>query len=160
MTDADLAKASAGIRAPKVTTLQAGESVFRFASTKNMKTGASIPSDQWALGSWWLPEASYRQIIQNYQSGKLSLGTVGRAAAAVQPSWSNMDVSIKARVVEDIDVYIGKGKTQYRDELPNGMFVTLEGWPDIDQIYIPSDCRGAALFVVRNKIITTDDFGW
>jgi hypothetical protein len=31
----------------------------------------------------------------------------------------------------------------YRDELPNGMFVTLSGWPDIDRIYIPN-MRGAA----------------
>lgn len=48
----------------------------------------------------------------------------------------------------------------YRELLPNGVVVTLQGWPDIDQIDIPG-MRGAAfgaLEIVRQKIITTDRF--
>lgn len=162
LTRAEFDRASRGMRNPQIVLLHAGDELFRFASTKNVQTGASIPSDQWARGAWWFQEHDYRTIIDRYQAGKLGLGTVGRMAGAVQPSWSNMDVSIKARLLDDINVYVGKGSTQYRDELPNGMVVTLAGWPDIDQVYIPG-MRGPALTalqIVRQKIITTDSFGF
>ncbi len=158
----ELSRAKQGIRRPKVVTLKAGEALFRFASTKNMNTGASIPSHQWARGAWWIPEPCYRRVIDNYTQDGLALGTVARGAAAVQPSWSKMDVSIKAYLIHDMNVYIGKGSTQFRDALPNGMFFTSRGWSDIDQIYIPN-MRGASfknLKVVRKKIITTDNFGF
>jgi hypothetical protein len=158
----EFSRASMGMRKPVVTMLAGGEPLFRFASTVNLPTKVSIPSDQWARGAWWFQEADYRKILQRYQAGKLALGTVARSAGAVQPSWSNMDVSIKARLLDDMYVYIGKGSTQYRDELPNGMYMTLSGWPDIDQIYIPN-MRGPAfhnLSIVRKKIITTDNWGF
>jgi hypothetical protein len=161
-TRLELARAMQGMRNPTVTTLHAGDSLYRFASTKNTQTGADIPSDQWARGAWWFQEADYRLILQRYHAGRLGLGTVGRIAGAVQPSWSLMDVSIKARLLEDLKVYVGKGSTQYRDELPNGMYITQTGWPDITQVYIPG-IRGAAfnaLHIVRKKIITTDSFGF
>jgi hypothetical protein len=161
-TRLELARAAQGLRRPAVGTLHAGDVLFRFASSKNPQTGAVIPSDQWSRGSWWFQEADYRRILQRYQSGRLGLGTVARGSGAVQPSWSLMDVSIKARLLADIKVYIGKGSTQYRDELPNGMYVTQTGWPDIDQVYIPG-IRGPAfhvLQIIRQKIITTDSFGF
>jgi hypothetical protein len=162
MSKLEYARAAAGIRNPTVVTLSAGDTIFRFASTRNPQTGADIPSDQWARGAWWFREADYRTIVQRYQAGKLGFGTVARMAGAVQPSWSLMDVSIKARLLDDIKVYTGKGSTQYRDELPNGMYVTQTGWPDIDQLYIPG-MRGPAfqvLHVIRKKVITTDSFGF
>ncbi len=73
-----------------------------------------------------------------------------------------MDISIKARLRFDTKVYVGKGTTQYRDVLPNGMVMTLSGWPDIVQVYIP-DIRGEAfktLAIVRQKRITSDSFGF
>jgi hypothetical protein len=155
-------RAILGMRHPEVVLLPAGSALFRFASTRNVKSGASIPSHEWARGPWWFLEADYRKVIERYQAGALGLGTVARAAAAVQPSWSAMDVSIKARLRFDTNVYLGKGKTQHRDPLPNGMFVTLSGWPDIDQVYIPN-LRGAAfaaLEIVRQKVVTTDGFGF
>lgn len=158
----ELSRASDGIRNPAVATLYAGEAFFRFASITDPTTGTGIPSTDWARRPWWLREDDYRKVLQRYQQGELSFGTVARSAAAVQPSWSAMDVSIKARLVADINVYVGKGKVQYRDLLPNGMDITLRGWPDIDQVYIP-DIRGkasAALQVIRQKIITSDRFGF
>ncbi|MFO0959727.1 MAG: hypothetical protein U0800_20200 [Isosphaeraceae bacterium] len=154
--------AAQGMRSPAVTTLSAGDELFRFASTRNPQTGAEIPSDRWARGAWWFREEEYRKILQRYHAGRLGLGTVARSAGAVQPSWSLMDVSIKARLLQDIRVYAGKGSTQHRDELPNGMFMTLAGWADITQIYIPG-IRGPAfhaLQIVRQKIVTTDNFGF
>lgn len=161
-TQEEYSTACGGMRAPRVITLPAGTVLFRFASTKRMDSGNSVPSKFWARGAWWVQEHDYRTIIARYQAGALSLGTVARSAAAVQPSWSNMDVSIKARLLDDVNVYIGKGSTQYRDQLPNGMFVTLQGWPDIDQIYVPG-MRGssfAAFQIVRQKTIGTDSFGF
>lgn len=161
-TRLEFAKAASGMRNPVISTLSAGEVIFRFGSTKNLRTGADTPSDQWAQGPWWFMEDDYRRILTRYHAGKLGLGTVARSAGAVQPSWSLMNISIKARLLQDINVYTGQGSTQYRDQLPNGMYVTLTGWPDIEQIYIP-DIYGAAfhaLQIVRKKIITTDNFGY
>lgn len=151
-----------GIRNPRIVTLPAGEALFRFASARRLDTGESIASSEWAKGAWWLFEADYRLIIQRHQSGGLGLGTVGRAAAAVLPSWSAMDVSIKARLLHDIKVYVGKGLPQFRDPLPNGMYMTIRGWPEIDQIYIPNlrFAASRALQIVRQKRITTDSFGF
>jgi hypothetical protein len=161
-TKDEYARAAKGIKNPKVVALAAGDSIYRFASTKNFQTGASLTPDQWVRGAWWFQEADYRLIIERYLKGNLALGTVGRIAGAVQPSWSNMDVSIKAHLLDDMEVYVGLGAKQYRDELPNGMYVTLSGWPYIIQVYIPN-MRGAAfrnLKVLRKKIITTDSFGF
>ena len=155
-------RASLGIRNPQVVTLQAGDALFRFASTQNLKTGDSISSSGWAKGPWWFREEDYRKVIDRHQSGSLGLGTIARAAGAVLPSWSLLDVSIKARLRYDTKAYIGKGRTQYRDQLPNGMYMTLTGWPDIDQVYIPN-LRGhafVALEIVRQKRVTTDRFGF
>lgn len=160
-TKDELSRAKQGIRAPKVVTLPAGQVLFRFASTKNVLTGASIPSTHWARGAWWVQEHGYRKIVVNFTQGKLPLGTVGRSAVAVQPSWSNMDVSIKAYLLNDMKVYIGQGSTQYREQLPNGMFITLAGWPGVEQIYIPG-MRGAAfqnIRIQRQKIISSNSFG-
>ena len=73
-----------------------------------------------------------------------------------------MNVSIKARLLDDINVYVGKGATQYRDELPIGMYVTLTGWPDVEQVYVPgiSGPGFLALHIIRQKIVTTDSFGF
>jgi hypothetical protein len=155
-------RALTGIRNPKVVTLPMGTAVFRFASTRRTDTGEAIPSTAWAHGAWWFQEVDYRKILTRYHAGALGLGTVARAAGAVQPSWSLMDVSIKAYLRYATEVYIGKGKTQYRDMLPNGMFVTLAGWPDIDQLYIPG-LKGSSfvtLDIVRQKIVTTDGWGF
>src|SRR5688500_18761218 len=104
VTRVEYDRASAGIRSPRVITLKAGDVVFRFGSTKNLQTGAAIDPGQWARGAWWFQEPDYRKIIKNYQAGKLALGTVARSAGVVQPSWSNMDVSIKAQLLQDINV--------------------------------------------------------
>jgi hypothetical protein len=145
-----------------ITTLQAGDVLFRFASTGNPRTGQSIPTTNWAGSPWWFLEADYRKILARHQAGALALGTVAQSAAAVQPSWSRMDVSIKARLRSDTEVYLGKGRPQYRDLLPNGMYMTLTGWSDVDQVYIPG-LRGTAshaLEIVRQKVTTRDGFGF
>ncbi len=151
-----------GVRTVTIRSLSAGTAIFRFASTKNPKTGVAIPSTSWARGPWWFAESDYRTILMRHQTGALGLGTVARSAEAVQPSWSLMDVSIKAYLRYDTEAYVGTGKTQYRDHLPNGMFMTLSGWPNIEQIYIPG-LRCPAFVtrdIVRQKIVTTDGWGF
>ena len=80
-TKLEFDRASGGMRSPQITTLSEGDVLFRFGSTKNLQTGATIPSDQWARGAWWIQEGDYRKVIQNFQAGKLGLGTVGRMEA-------------------------------------------------------------------------------
>jgi hypothetical protein len=155
-------RASQGIRNPKVVTLPAGEVLFRFSSTSNVKTGDTIPSSEWARAPWWFLEEDYRRIIERHQASALGLGTIARAAGAVLPSWSLMDVSIKVRLRFDTKVYTGRGRTPDREALPNGMYIRLPGWPDVQQIYIPN-LRGqafATLEVVRQKRVTSDRFGY
>ena len=161
-TKKEIERASQGMKRPTVVLLSAGDRIFRIASTKKASTGEPIPSSDWASGSWWFAEADYARIVSRFQAGKLPLGTVARSAGAVQPSWSLMDVSIKAELLHDVYVYVGKGSTQYRDQLPNGWFVTSKGWPDINQIYIPGMRTGtrAAIRVLTQKIIQTNTFGF
>ncbi|MEL6108770.1 MAG: hypothetical protein AAFU85_22410 [Planctomycetota bacterium] len=160
-TKAEWDRASDGIVRPEICTLAAGEAIFRFASTRHLGRDKPTDSSTWAKGAWWVRERDYHRVLVRYQSGNLGFGTVARSALAVQPSWSLMDVSVKAYVEEDILCYSGLGKTQYHDVLPNGMKVTLAGWPDITQLYLPGMRTGTldALRIVRKKIITTDNWG-
>jgi hypothetical protein len=161
-TKLELSRAEQGMRSPTIAVLKQGDVIFRFASTRKPTTGNVIPSNEWAQSGWWLQELDYRLILERYHAGHLGLGTVAGSAGAVQPSWSLRNVSIKARLLDDIKVYVGPGLPQYRDQLPNGMYVTQKGWPDITQVYIPG-MRGPslnAIHIIRQKIITTDTFGY
>ncbi len=152
------------MRRPEVVLLSQGDILFRFASTTRLQNGQQVATDssKWANGAWWVSESDYRKIIQRFSQSKLNLGIVARSALAVQPSWSMVDVSIKAYLLNDMNVYAGSGSTQYRDVLPNGMSITLPGWSDITQIYIPG-MRGAArsnIKVMRQKIVKSHAWGF
>lgn len=160
----EYSRASGGIRSPAVRMLEEGQVVFRFASTKQIRNGKLYPtnSDDWANGSWWVLEEDYRKIISRFKQGDLNLGTTARSALAVQPSWSLMDVSIKGFLLNDMYVFHGSGSTQYNDVMPNGMTMTLQGWPDITQIYVPG-MRGDArrnIRIRKQKIIASHSWGF
>jgi hypothetical protein len=148
--------ARAGLRQPRVVTLNAGDILFRFASTNR-------PKDRWAASPWWMFERDYRRIIKAHEESDLSLGLLARSAMAVQPSYSRMDVAIKAVVLQDINAFCGLGRPQYREVLPNGMYLTLRGWSDVEQLFIPniSDSAGRtslgyqALHVMRQKTVAS-----
>jgi hypothetical protein len=145
-----------GLRSPRIVTLTAGQILYRFAST-------SSPAHLWAAGPWWMYEHDYHKIIAQHQQGKLSLGYLGRSAMAVQQSWSKMDVVVKAVVSQDIKAFAGRGRTQYREMTPNGMFITLTGWENVEQLFIPNigDRNGRtslgwqALNVVQQQIVSS-----
>ena len=163
VTKAEYSRAAQGIRAPEIITLPAGQVIFRFASTMRLDKGTRKPTNSadWVRGAWWVTETDYQKIISRFRSGSVSLGTVARGALAVQPSWSLMDVSIKAHLLNDMKVYTGQGSTQYHDVLPNGMKMTLPGWADIKQLYLPG-MRGSALSnvrVQRQKIVKSHSWG-
>ncbi len=160
----EFSRAAAGIRKPTVVTLDAGQVIFRFASTERIENGKRLPTNSadWANGAWWVKEADYRIIISEFLKSKLSLGTIARSAAAVQPSWSLVDVSIKAHIINDMKVFEGVGAPQFNDSLPNGMKMTLSGWPNVSQLYIPN-MRGTArgnIHIQRQKVISSHSFGF
>ena len=158
----EYALAARGMRRPQVTLLRTGEVVYRFASSKGVRSGKAVPSEKWARGPWWVREKEFRKIVARYWKGEFGLGTVAREALDVMPSWSFMDVGIRARVVAPIKAYASAGSTQYRDQLPNGWTVTMGGWPDVEQLYIPG-LRGeafAALRVEEQDLVSTDGFGF
>ena len=161
---AEYARACAGIRRPEIVTLPAGQTIFRFASTERIVNGKKLPTNSadWANGPWWMREDDYRKIIAQFMNSKLSLGTIARSAVAVQPSWSLVDVSIKAHIHHDMNVFSGVGAPQFNDILPNGMRMTLPGWSNITQLYIPN-MRSTArsnIIVQRQKKISSHSFGW
>lgn len=153
------------LRSPRTVTLHTGEALFRFASTDNNST-------KWAGGAWWIRESDYYQINSRYEAGRrqhkedaLTFGFIARGALAVKPSWSRLDVVVKALVLQDINAFEGVGQTQ-RDELDNGIQITLPGWPSISHLYIPgiSDGNGRttigyqALSVIKQKVITSQQW--
>ncbi len=153
--------AGSGLRSPRVVTLTSGQVLFRFAST------TSRP-ETWAAGPWWMYDYDYYKIVAAYeesraQHGKdgLTLGFLGRAAAAVKQSWSKTDVVVKAVVNNDIKAFAGPGRSQYNERMRNGIQVTWRGWRNVEQLFIPNigDCNGRtslgyqALLVLRQKIV-------
>lgn len=168
LSDRERSTLTSGMRSPRVVTLHAGDVVFRFASTQS-------PNESWAAGPWWATEMDYRKVISEHTRSQhehgddgFSLGYVGRTAFAVQPSWSKMDIVVKAIVLNDIKAFAGRGQRQHREVLPNGMHLTLSGWAEVDQIFIPgigawdgsmvqrTTLGFQALKVLRQKRISSD----
>jgi hypothetical protein len=161
-TRLEYAEASNGIRDPGVTILMPGEDLYRFASSVNPGSRRKVPIQAQIERGWWFRSRDWQKILKSYLSGALNLGTVARIAGAVQWSWSNMDVLVKARVLSEIEAWEGFGRPQYRDILPNGMAVTLRGFPDVVQLYIPGMRSGAAAalrIVDWLEVTSTDKFG-
>jgi hypothetical protein len=150
-----------GMRSPRVVTLATGQVLFRFASSD------SSPA-LWAAGAWWLFEHDYQKILAQHlisqkQHGAdgLTLGYLGRVATAVKQGWSKTDVVVKAVVSQEINAFAGRGRPQYKERAPNGIYYTFSGWHDTEQIYIPNigDRHGRtllgyqALNIRRQKLV-------
>jgi hypothetical protein len=140
--------AAKGIRNPAVTLLVTGEDLYRFTSSRSPGTGLAIPPTRQLYGPWWFRSRDWQKILKSYLSGTFNLGTTARIAGAVQWSWSDMDVLLKARVTQPIEAWEGPGLAQYRDVLPNGMSVTgmpgaAAGLRIVDRLAVAStDQRG------------------
>lgn len=149
----EFARAAAGIDSPEVAVLNTGEEIYRFASSAQPSTGNRMALADQESGPWWFRSRDWQRILKRYLTNQLTLGTTARIGAAVQWSWSNMDVLLKARVVMDVEVWEGRGRTQYRDYLPNGIAVTLHGDPDAMQLYVPGmPGVGAMAFQIIDRL--------
>lgn len=122
-----------GIRTPRVRHVSPGTKIYRFASS-------TVPKANWAAGPWWFGAKAFQQIkrdaVDNYEKG-FGMGWSGRRALAIRQNWSRCDVFVEATIAAPINIFCGTGTKQYREVLPNGMYVTWEGWPSIEQWYIP-----------------------
>jgi len=119
------------LRTPYVVTLIRGQSIYRFGNSQ-------VPTGLVAASPWWIREQDYRRILANAQPGKISTGFAARISLAVKQSWRNpMDMLVRAIVLEDIKVFCGVARTQYREQAPNGMFITWRGSKNIEQLFIP-----------------------
>jgi hypothetical protein len=154
-------KAAEGIRNPTATILKPDEDLYRFTSSRIPGSGAAMPAGRQTSGPWWFRSRDWQKILKTYLKSPFRLGTVARFAGAVQWSWSDMDVLLKARVVHGIEVWEGTGLPQYRDILPNGMAVTLEGFPDVVQLFIPGmpDSARALRLVDRLSVASSTSRG-
>jgi len=126
-----------GMRSPRVVMLGIGEPIYRYASTVNNK-GMPVPATLWAAGPWWIRERDYQLILAESQRSGMTHGFVARTANAVQQSYSKVDALVEAVVIKEINAFAGRGQTQYREMAPNGMYITLRGWADVTQLYIPN----------------------
>jgi hypothetical protein len=126
-----------GMRSPRPVTLGVGETLYRFASS-------DAPEATWAAGAWWLYERDFRKVVEQFRISRerhgedgLTLGWLGRVAAAVRQGWSRTDVLVKASVRKDLRAFAGRGRTQYKERGPNGILYTYSGWPEVEQLYLP-----------------------
>lgn len=126
-----------GMRSPRAVTLGVGEVLYRFASS-------DAPEATWAAGAWWVYERDFQKIVEQFRVSReqhgedgLTLGWLGRVAAAVKQGWSRTDVLVKASVRKEIGAFTGRGRTQYKERAPNGILYTYSGWPEVEQLYIP-----------------------
>lgn len=154
-------RAAKGIRNPTVTVLSQGEDVYRFTSSRFPATGAPMSVHDQLHGAWWFRSRDWQKILLAYLRGPFHLGTTARIAGAVQWSWSDMDVLLKARVIEPIEAWEGYGLTQYRDVLPNGIAVTLTGFPNVVQLYVPGmpDAARGLRLIDRVPVASTTSKG-
>jgi hypothetical protein len=151
-----------GMRAPRVITLHAGESLYHFASTQNYQ-GAAIPAGRWAAGPWWIKSHDYQKIVNESKRSGMTMGYTARVSAAIQQSYSRVDVVVEAMVVKDIMAFAGAGQKQHREMAPNGMYITMGGWNDVTQLYIPNIADrngltalfGQALVVKKQEVINS-----
>ncbi len=60
--------------------------------------------------------------------------------------------SVTRWVAEAIYVFCGRGTKQYRERAPNGIYVTWEGWPDIEQLLIPNISEGGKLTAMGQRL--------
>ncbi len=160
-TRVEYEQAARGIRDPKATVLALGEDLYRFSSSRTPGSGAPMPAIRQTSGPWWFRSHDWQKILRTYLKGPFRLGTVARFAGAVQWSWSDMDILLKARVTQGIEAWEGTGLPQFRDILPNGMTVTLKGFPDVVQLYIPGmpDAAHALRLVDRLSIASSTAHG-
>lgn len=126
-----------GMRNPRAVRLAAGEVLYRFASS-------DAPEATWAAGAWWVHERDFQKIVEQYRLSRarhgddgLTLGWLGRVAAAVRQGWSRTDVLVKASVRKELPAFAGRGRTQYKEVGPNGILHTYSGWPEVEQLYLP-----------------------
>ncbi|MET0649843.1 MAG: hypothetical protein ABW208_24805 [Pyrinomonadaceae bacterium] len=126
-----------GMRSPRAVTLGAGEVLYRFASS-------DAPEATWAAGPWWLYERDFQKIVEQFRLSRehhgedgLTLGWLGRVAAAVRQGWSRTDVLVKASVRKEVGAFSGRGRTQHKECAPNGILYTYSGWPEVEQLYLP-----------------------
>jgi len=123
-----------GIRSPRVQHLSPGTKLFRFSNSM-------LPNDKWAAGPWWFGQYAFNQIkrdtLETENGSEFGIGWSARRAMAVRQGWSKMDILIEATLVESMKVFVGIGTKQFREEMPNGMYVTWEGWTNVEQWFLP-----------------------
>ncbi len=140
-----------GIRSPRVRQLSPGTKIFRFSNS-------SVAAASQAAGPWWFGDKAFQQIkrdaLGNHDKG-FGLGWSGRRALAIRQEWSQVDVLIEATIAEPINVFSGLGTKQYRERMPNGMFVTWEGWPQVDQWFIPNINDAFSMMTPLGKKVIT-----
>ena len=121
-----------GIRSPHVKHISPGTKLFRFSSSQ-------LPPDRWAAGPWWFGQDAFNRIKEDLLQSPhgMGMGWSARRAMAVRQGWSRMDILVEARLNESMKIFSGRGTKQHREMLPNGMYVTWEGWDDVDQWFLP-----------------------
>ncbi len=137
-----------GIRNPTVKQLSPGAKLYRFASSK-------YPPASWPAGPWWVQQQAFHRIVQEaaQQPAEFGLGWAARRALAIQQGFSTVDAVVEATVAETIYVFCGRGTKQYREQAPNGIYVTWEGWPDIEQLFIPNISDGGKLTPAGQRVL-------
>lgn len=120
-TSDDFQNALKGILDPRPISVKRETILWRFASSKDPKSGAPKCCDYWYNSPWWMMGADFAAIYGYSGQGSSSARDAritrrARADLAVLHPWSQLDVIVKAKVDADISAYAGVGAPQNTEE--------------------------------------------
>ena len=119
-------RAEKGIISPKPELLKLGECIYRFSSSDRGTFG-------YQAGEWWIREADFDEIVERAARKGVDLGQKAHWDLAVLPSWSKMNIVVKARVTGRIWAWVGLAKPQ-QELSPNGRAIRMYGHRTVHQL--------------------------
>ncbi|MEM7785046.1 MAG: hypothetical protein AAF623_16975 [Planctomycetota bacterium] len=139
---------NSGIRSPRVKKLTPGTKLFRFAD-------ADRPKESWPAGPWWFGRPDFNRILQqSIASPDFGLGFHGRRNLAIRQCWSKVNGLVEAEIIEEIFIFYGAGTTQYREPLPNGMMITWQAPPEVEQWFLSGISNRAGMTELGHRAIS------
>ncbi len=121
-------RAEKGIISPQPELLKPGECIYRFSSSDRGTFG-------YQAGEWWIREADFDEIVERAARKGVDLGQKAHWDLAVLPSWSKMNIVVKARVTGRIWAWVGLAKPQ-QELSPNGRAIHMYGHRTIRQLFL------------------------
>ena len=139
-----LASAREGMLIPRAYDLAAGTVLYRFVDV----TRRANPLDA-ADGAWWFEYEAFQQIKHFGLRHGYGLDYSARLHAAILYEWSEVTGVVRARVVQPLRAWKGRGKQVVgtgRDARDLGTMTPMQSVHEVYQLYIPGLGGGGSIF--------------